>query len=68
MNCTWKDCDKPATQPQVASDGEIWANLCDEHHEKLEESLSSLEPKKLLSAWVKAQGGANKAAKRMTGD
>jgi hypothetical protein len=64
MNCTWVDCKKTAKVPEVASDGEVWANLCDEHHNELEEAIGCLEPKKLLRAWVRASGGAKKMASR----
>ena len=65
MKCTWIDCDVEATHPQIAKDGEEWANLCDEHHEETEQALKSMVPEKLLRAWVRAQGGAKLATQRM---
>lgn len=65
MLCTWKGCSNKATTPQIDSNGNEWANLCDDHHRLLDETLG--DPKKIklmLSYWVKAQGGA-KAASRM---
>lgn len=64
--CTWKDCTADAEFPQVAQDGETWANLCAEHNQKLEASYG--DPPKMLSAWVLAGGGAAKMTKRMLGD
>lgn len=63
--CTWRDCREDAKHSQVASDGEVWASLCDSHEEQLIESYGDVP--RMLSAWVCAQGGAAKAAKRMTG-
>ncbi len=66
IKCTWKNCKNDAIYSQVAKDGEVWANLCEEHHNLLEECISDIEnPKKLLGAWIKAQGGAKRAAGRM---
>jgi hypothetical protein len=65
--CTWKECQDEATHPQLTRDGRMWANLCDKHHERLvtSKSLDNFNPKSLLSSWVKAQGGAAAAARRM---
>jgi len=63
--CTWKDCEAPAEHPQVAEDGEVWANLCPQHHDVVEKALEAMEPRKVLWAWVNAQGGAKLAAGRM---
>lgn len=65
MKCTWKDCDKEAKYAQLDNDGVEWANLCGEHHFLLEEALDSLDPRILVARWIKAQGGAAKAAGRM---
>jgi hypothetical protein len=62
--CTWKECQSEASVPQVAADGEIWANLCVEHDEKLAGALD--DPLRMLSYWVLAQGGSQSAALRMT--
>ena len=45
--------------------GRIWANLCQEHHDKLIAGLDSLDSKTILSNWVKASGGAAKLARSM---
>lgn len=63
--CTWVDCRLEAMHPQERGDGGIWANLCQSHHDELESCLASLDPRKLLSSWIKAQGGAKKAAQRI---
>lgn len=62
--CTWKYCEKNAVHPQVASDGEVWANLCDEHHAELEAAIGD-RPEKMISAWVLAMGGAKLASRRV---
>ena len=67
--CTWRDCSNEAAHPQIAKDGEQWANLCDEHNSKIDESIDTAiangDVRSLLSGWVKAQGGAEAAAGRM---
>ena len=67
--CTWQDPAKPpcsnrGLHPQTAQDGEVWAVLCDEHHEMLD-SVIGKDVKKMLSYWVRAQGGAKTASNRM---
>lgn len=54
--CTWVDCKEIATHPQIAQDGERWANLCISHNEHLDQAIKSLDPKRILSVWIKAQG------------
>ena len=63
--CTWVDCLEQGINPQFSKDGKEWACLCDEHHLKLEGDLDSLDAKRILSSWVKAQGGAAEAAGRI---
>lgn len=63
--CTWEHCDKPASIPKYDSGGELWANLCDEHSKKLEDSVGK-DPRHVVACWVKAQGGPKKAARRMS--
>ena len=63
--CTWKDCKQEAIHPQFARDGEQWANLCGLHLKFLEDAMKDHNPRILLSAWIKAQGGAKKAANRV---
>lgn len=65
MTCTWKDCDKPAEHSQIANDGEQWANLCQQHHAEMEDSISALDARRTLSNWIKANGGAAAMSKRV---
>jgi hypothetical protein len=70
MKCTWLNCTAEAIVPQKANDGSTWANLCLEHHQEIENCMTKFEqpeygPKRMLSSWVKAQGGAKAAAARM---
>jgi hypothetical protein len=70
MKCTWVDCNAEATHPQVGKDGQQWSDLCDEHHAQLDKASDDFlsgatGPQKMLSAWVKAQGGSKKATERM---
>jgi len=65
MVCTWKDCDKPATHPQIGSKGIEWANLCEEHNDIIKKAFDDMNKKGspediklMLSYYVKAQGGA----------
>ena len=62
--CTWVGCTEAATHPQLDRNGTMWANLCLHHHAQLAESIVASVPK-MLSAWVKAKGGAKKAAEAM---
>lgn len=67
--CTWKDpdfdrCTNHATYPQTANDGSVWANLCNYHHMLMDKEVGS-DVKKMLSYWVRAQGGAKAATARM---
>lgn len=63
--CTWQNCNAEGEHDQVASDGEVWACLCKEHHAEIEGALDRLDAKALLSGWVRAMGGARAATKRM---
>jgi hypothetical protein len=70
MLCTWLDCEEEARVPQIANDGSQWACLCFEHAQEIENCMIKFEspeygPKRMLSSWVKAQGGAKAAAARM---
>lgn len=65
--CTWVDCKADATKPQTGKNGEVWANLCESHHQELESSLvTPLNPKLMLQCWVRASGGAKVMARKMT--
>ena len=67
LECTWKDCNGKATMPWFGKDGEQWASLCINHNAELEEAFTSGIPRKIVSAWIKAQGGSEKATERMIG-
>ena len=64
MKCTWEHCKNEAVKPQVGSNGRTWANLCGDHDIELDRA-HAVGFKKLISCWVKAQGGAKKAAESM---
>lgn len=57
-----------ATKPQIAKDGDVWANLCEAHDGEMDRTLSSLDAAKMLRAWIHAQGGARAAADRMNAE
>jgi hypothetical protein len=69
MQCSWasKDvqCQHEGVVSQRARDGEQWAELCEEHDRQLTAAIESGDAKKLMGAYIKAQGGAKKAAARM---
>ncbi len=62
--CTWVGCTERALHPQHGKDGSQWADLCSKHVHELDAAIED-GPPRMLSAWVKAQGGAKKAAARM---
>ena len=62
--CTWMNCTSTATKAQIATDGQQWAHLCEAHFKELDAAMKT-GVKQTLSAWVKAQGGAKEAAKRV---
>lgn len=63
--CTWAACEAGGEVDQVGNDGSVWARLCRPHHDELEAAIASFDPKKLMRAYIKAQGGAKAAAARM---
>ena len=65
MNCTYIDCVKIAVY--FPKDGKPGFALCNNHKKELEEfnTIKPFDVKKLIGFWVKAQGGAQKAAERM---
>jgi hypothetical protein len=67
MSCTWVDCTASAAHPQVAKDGEVWADLCEIHHRMLEEVIAAPDAKQLLKYWIRAQGGAARTFDRTFG-
>ena len=69
MQCSWasKDvqCQHEGVVAQRGKDGSQWAELCPEHDRQLTEAVNSGDVKKLMAAYIKAQGGAKAAAARM---
>jgi len=72
MKCTWKDCTEEASYLQIDKKGKEWSHLCEKHHKELETTLEEFlkngSPKKLLSVWVKAKGGAKVATDQLLGE
>lgn len=63
--CTYVGCTALASVPQLDNSGRPWANLCAAHAAEVKASITSGDARRLLSDWVKAQGGAKKAAARL---
>lgn len=63
--CTWEGCGGFGEFIRKGRDGSQWAILCRFHEDKMNDIIASGDVKKLLGSWVKAQGGAKAAAKRM---
>lgn len=63
--CSWKECKQQAEYPQVSKSNQIWAVLCEEHRDELDRAVASANVRKLMGAWIKAQGGAKAAAERI---
>lgn len=70
MQCTWNGrerCKVEAVHTEYDKQQKPWAYLCAEHRDALEAAAEAMRAgnfKPMLSAWVKAQGGAEAAAKR----
>ena len=65
--CTWMGCVYGPTHPQVAKDGEVWANLCSIHNAEMEKVMANAKPGTVLRTWILAQGGSRAASERMLG-
>lgn len=65
MKCTWSECEDQGLYVELDRDNKPWANLCAPHHAELETAIGSMDAKALLRSWLRAQGGARKAAERM---
>jgi hypothetical protein len=73
--CTWQGCPDPATNPNVAEDGNIWSCLCHRHQAEYKASIKGVNRTeadrqsiaRMMHCWIQAQGGPKKAADRMTG-
>lgn len=67
--CTWEGCKSNATHLQTAKDGAQWAHLCATHAAELEAACDIASPiwtpKRMLRAWILAQGGAGPASRRV---
>lgn len=73
MECTWRDCTEEAKETLKDKNGKPWAHLCEAHFKEHDSSMEAAikDPskdnlKKMLGRYVRAQGGAEAAAKRMT--
>lgn len=62
--CRWEGCKRIGPWTETDRNGLIWTNLCTQHHEDLEMALGTKLPAAILKVWIKAQGGAKKAAAR----
>jgi hypothetical protein len=65
MKCTWLDCEREASVPQLSNNNSIWANLCTEHDALMEQAIVNGDVKLMLASWVKANGGAKELARKM---
>ena len=73
--CTWAGCNEEAMHAWNDKKGNVWASLCPDHNDSLQESIDksgSIDPEEMkqglrevLSKWIKAQGGAKVAARRV---
>ncbi len=72
-HCTWyyrdsgSNCGNEAKHKKYGKDGVLhgfWANLCDRHNAELNEAINSMDAKEIMSAWLKAGGGAKEMAAR----
>ena len=61
--CRWKGCCGVGEHSRVDRSGRTWSVLCSRHYKELDAVIASLDPKKLMRAWVLASGGAEKMAK-----
>ena len=66
--CTWVNCENKAIIDEKAKDGKVWASLCVKHSELLNMVLEDGDNRMIIATWIKAQGGAEKAVKRVIGD
>lgn len=70
--CTWQGCADKSERDLKDKDGIVWAKLCDKHYQEhdsaVDRALTNPDRAsigKMMSAWIKAQGGSKKAAMRM---
>lgn len=75
IKCTWTDpapggrCQHEAEHVHRDKEGQPWANLCAMHHATWEAAKDGVDYNmpRMLGAWVRAGGGAEKMAKRTVG-
>lgn len=70
--CTWVGCTDKACHMLCDKHGKIWARLCDKHYQQHDVSVTNAvrqggkdNIRKMLGAWVKSGGGAEKMSKRV---
>lgn len=66
--CSGKGCESEGTHKVTDREGIQWALLCDEHNEELNASIREGSAPKIMRCYVKAKGGAEKAAKELSAD
>jgi hypothetical protein len=62
--CSWKDCPGEGLISQLDKNGHEWACLCDECDSLLTDALESGDVKRIMSTYIRAQGGAEKMMSR----
>ena len=62
--CTWEGCDMPAVKQRRDRHNRVWANLCHGHDAELAAALQRRSAH-VVTAWIRAQGGAVKAANNL---
>lgn len=65
VTCTYESCQEPGVHDQVAKDGSVWARLCAAHVKEIDAAIAAADAPRLLRAWVRSQGGAKAAARRV---
>ena len=70
MNCTWENCSREATHPQIIKKtGKKWADLCAKHDKMLKEVDGKPGmADEVARYWVKAQGGLMSAGLNVLGE
>ena len=65
MKCEFYGCEK-AAEGAISGDKSRGLKFCPEHQEECRASWLTGDPKKVVSFWVKAKGGAERATKSIT--
>jgi hypothetical protein len=63
--CTWQNCNNFAVHKILNSKNKIWAELCNEHNNILNDAIVNSNPLRLLGIYSKANGGAEKLANKL---